>query len=214
MSSQQGVEFVPKLWRGQKIQMLRGVVIKKTESPKTPHGRENTPGEIIRIMFSILLSLALTNFLQGTLGSRVDSSNLNLEGGRWSSREMAPPPISNFDLLRYVGRWFQVYSDLASNTFESKYCVVADYGLFGNGTVSVRNRDRLGNVTGEQNGILGWGGLNNRTGLSTATGALTVNLQIPDSRGPPFPAPYDIILLGPPDYGEFGSYQFVPFFPQ
>lgn len=63
----------------------------------------------------------------------------------------------------------------------------------------------MDNVTGEQNGILGWGGINNRTGLNTVRGDLTVNLQIPGSRGPPFPAPYDVILLGPSTFGEFGQ---------
>lgn len=35
------------------------------------------------------------------------------------------------------------------------YCVVTDYGVFANGTVSVRNRQRDGGVTGAYNGILG-----------------------------------------------------------
>ena len=44
----------------------------------------------------------------------------------------------------------------------------------------------------------------NRTTLNTASGALTVNLD-----GVPFPAPYDIILLGPATYGPFGAYQYA-----
>ena len=43
-------------------------------------------------------------------------------------------------------------------------------------------------------------------GLGTASGSLTVNLQIPASRGPPFPAPYDIIMLGPKTSGDLGLY--------
>ena len=82
------------------------------------------------------------------------------------------------------------------------------YGVFANGTISVRNRDRLKNVTGEQNGILGWGEYK-QTSLTTASGSLTVNLQIPSSRGPPFPAPYDIILLGPQTHGPFGLYEYA-----
>lgn len=67
----------------------------------------------------------------------------------------------------------------------------------------------LNNVTGAQNGILGWAAPNNRTSLSTVRGDLTVYLQIPASRGPPFPAPYDVILLGPKTYGEFGAYEYA-----
>ena len=113
------------------------------------------------------------------------------------------------ELLRYLGRWTEVYSDLASRTFESKYCVTVDYGVFANGTISVRNRDRLQSVTGAQNGILGWAAFNNRTSLTSARGDLTVYLQIPAARGPPFPAPYDIILLGPETHGPFGGYEYA-----
>ena len=73
----------------------------------------------------------------------------------------------------------------------------------------MRNRDRLDNVTGPQNGILGWASINKRTSLTTAEGGLTVYLQIPAARGPPFPAPYDIVLLGPETYGEFGAYEYA-----
>ena len=41
----------------------------------------------------------------------------------------APPAVSNVELLKYVGRWVEVYSDLASRTFESRFCVTVDYGL-------------------------------------------------------------------------------------
>jgi len=88
-------------------------------------------------------------------------------------------------------------------------CVVTDYGLFANGTVSVRNRQRDGSVTGAYNGILGWAGLNNRTGLATSDGSLSVYLQIPPPGPQGIAAPYDIILLGPPTYGPFGLYQYA-----
>jgi len=88
-------------------------------------------------------------------------------------------------------------------------CVVTDYGLFANNTVSVRNRQRDGSVTGTYNGILGWAGLNNRTGLATSDGSLSVYLQIPPPGPQGIPAPYDIILLGPATYGPYGLYQYA-----
>ena len=121
----------------------------------------------------------------------------------------AAPPVPEVELLRYLGRWTEVYSDLSSRTFETKFCVTVDYGVFANSTVSVRNRDRLSNVTGPQNGILGWAAPNNRTTLSTVRGDLTVYLQIPAARGPPFPAPYDIVLLGPKTHGPYGLYEYA-----
>jgi len=77
---------------------------------------------------------------------------------------------------------------------------VADYGIFANSTVSVRNRERAGSVTGAETDILGWAGAT-FTSLNEASGALVVNLN-----GVPVPAPYDIILLGPANVPPFGSY--------
>jgi len=110
---------------------------------------------------------------------------------------------------RYLGRWYQVYADLETSLFESKYCVVADYGVFANNTISVRNRQRDGSVSGAYNGILGWAALNNRTGLGTADGSLSVYLQIPPPGPQGIAAPYDIILLGPASYGPFGLYEYA-----
>jgi lipocalin len=86
---------------------------------------------------------------------------------------------------------------------------VADYGVFANGTISVRNRQRDGSINGAYNGILGWAGLNNRTGLSTADGSLSVYLQLPAPAPQGIAAPYDIIMLGPETYGEFGLYEYA-----
>jgi lipocalin len=113
------------------------------------------------------------------------------------------------DILRYAGRWYQVYADLATSTFESNYCVTTDYGLFANGTISVRNRQRDGSVEGAYNGILGWANFNNRTSLGTADGSLSVYLQVPPPAPQGIAAPYDIILLGPATYGPFGLYQYA-----
>ncbi len=103
----------------------------------------------------------------------------------------------------------QVYQDVSTDVFESQYCVVADYGVFANGTISVRNRQRDGSVNGAYNGILGWAALNNRTGLTTADGSLSVFLQLPAPAPQGIPAPYDIILLGPSTHGEFGAYEYA-----
>jgi lipocalin len=93
----------------------------------------------------------------------------------------------------YLGRWYQVYSDLAVEaTFEnSSYCDTADYGLYPNGTISVLNRERQFSVTGLERVIYGWAAAEN----SAEPGQLTVNLQTTD-----FPAPYWIYQLGPESY--------------
>ena len=104
---------------------------------------------------------------------------LSLTLAALASSALGHAVVPEVELLRYVGRWFQVYADLETSLFESRFCVVADYGVFANGTVSVRNRQRDGSVTGAYNGILGWAALNNRTGLATADGSLSVHLQLP-----------------------------------
>ncbi len=64
-------------------------------------------------------------------------------------------------------------------------------------------------MNGSYNGILGWAALNNRTGLTTADGSLSVYLQLPAPAPQGIPAPYDIILLGPSTFGEFGAYEYA-----
>lgn len=93
----------------------------------------------------------------------------------------------------YLGRWYQVYSDLAVEaTFEnSSYCDTADYGLYPNGSISVLNRERQYSVTGPERVIYGWAAAEN----PAQPGQLTVNLQTTE-----FPAPYWIYQLGPETY--------------
>ena len=103
----------------------------------------------------------------------------------------------------YLGRWYQVYSDLAVEaTFEnSSYCDTADYGLYPNGTISVLNRERQYSVDGPERVIYGWAAAEN----SANPGQLTVNLQTTE-----FPAPYWIYQLGPETYnGSLYEYSIV-----
>jgi lipocalin len=105
-------------------------------------------------------------------------------------------PVSELDTSRYLGRWYQAYSDLAVvATFEnSSYCVTADYGKNPNGTISVENRERNYNVSGPERRILGWAQATN----SQKPGELTVNLQTTH-----FGAPYWVLELGPTTYENY-----------
>ena len=97
------------------------------------------------------------------------------------------------DQEKYLGRWYQMYGDLAVDiTFEnSSYCVTADYGLYPNNTISVLNRERYLNISGEVSEVYGWASLDNKT----EPGQLTVHLQTA-----PFPAPYWVYALGTDTY--------------
>ncbi len=97
------------------------------------------------------------------------------------------------DQEKYLGRWYQMYGDLAVDiTFEnSSYCVTADYGVYSNNTISVLNRERYLNISGELSEVYGWASLDNKT----EPGKFTVHLQTA-----PFPAPYWVYALGPDTY--------------
>ncbi len=98
--------------------------------------------------------------------------------------------VAELNRTQYLGRWYQVYSDLfVDATFEnSSYCDTADYGIYPNNTISVWNRERQYNVTGPEREIFGWASLDN----SSQPGELTVHLQTTE-----FPAPYWVFQLGP-----------------
>jgi apolipoprotein D and lipocalin family protein len=98
--------------------------------------------------------------------------------------------VSELNQTQYLGRWYQMYSDLfVDATFEnSSFCDTADYGLNPNNTLSVWNRERQYNVTGPERQIFGWAD----TADASKPGELTVHLQTTG-----FPAPYWVYQLGP-----------------
>ena len=104
--------------------------------------------------------------------------------------------VSELNQTQYLGRWYQVYSDLfVDATFEnSSFCDTADYGLNPNNTLSVFNRERQYNVTGPEREIFGWADVPD----ATKPGELTVHLQTTG-----FPAPYWVYQLGPVVSGQY-----------
>jgi lipocalin len=104
--------------------------------------------------------------------------------------------VSEFNQTQYLGRWYQVYSDLIVDaTFEnSSFCDTADYGLYPNNTISVLNKERQYNVTGPQRQIYGWADVTDKT----KPGELTVHLQTTA-----FGAPYWVYQLGPVEKDEY-----------
>lgn len=112
-------------------------------------------------------------------------------------------PIPTFDVISYLGDWFQVYTDAANEaTFEnSTYCATATYGLNDNSTISVLNKARIANITGQPYVIAGWA---EPTPNATYEGELTVHLQ-----GIAFAAPYWIYQLGPTNSDNQYDYSIV-----
>lgn len=98
--------------------------------------------------------------------------------------------VSSLNTTAYLGRWYQVYSDLAVEaTFENaSFCDTADYGLNTNNTISVLNRERQYSVDGPERVINGWAAATD----ARQPGQLTVHLQTVG-----LGAPYWIYELGP-----------------
>ncbi len=130
----------------------------------------------------------------------VPSSRI-LDGSAVENQSFSTVP--ELEVLRYLGRWYQVYADLAVYaTFEnSTFCDTADYGFYENGTISVLNRERQYSVDGPERPIYGWANIVN----VSEPGKLQVHLQTTE-----FPAPYWVYELGPPTYnGSLYEYSVV-----
>lgn len=106
-------------------------------------------------------------------------------------------PVDVIDLNKYLGHWYQVYTDVFNNnTFENgAFCATADYGVNKNGTISVLNKARIGSIDGKEYSINGWG---KKATNAQFQGELTVSLQ-----GSPFDAPYWIFKVGPENTTEY-----------
>lgn len=104
--------------------------------------------------------------------------------------------VSELNRTQYLGRWYQVYSDLfVDATFEnSSYCDTADYGIYPNDTISVWNRERQYNTTGPERQIFGWA----EAADASKPGELTVHLQTTG-----FGAPYWVYQLGPVHQNQY-----------
>lgn len=108
----------------------------------------------------------------------------------------AAAQVSELNRTQYLGRWYQVYSDLfVDATFEnSSFCDTADYGIYPNNTISVWNRERQYNSTGPERQIFGWATAED----SAKPGELTVHLQTTG-----FGAPYWVYQLGPVEKDQY-----------
>lgn len=100
---------------------------------------------------------------------------------------LAITPVPALDLLAYVGRWYQVFTDRFSSLTGPPFCGTANYGIFPNYTVSVHNDERVGGAGGTYIEVFGWASL-----TPGAPGELSVHLQIV-----PMVANYWVVALGP-----------------
>ena len=99
--------------------------------------------------------------------------------------------VTQLDLTKYQGRWYQVYGDKFDQLFQ-KYgkCATADYTIIPSGNVSVLNSQySLMNELEQYSGYAYYRSIINSKLLP---GELTVHLD-----GVPHDAPYSIINLGP-----------------
>jgi len=111
--------------------------------------------------------------------------------GRASPFFLDPPKtVSELDIPSYLGRWYQMFSDLVViSTFErNAYCVTADYGMNPNKTLSVYNANTVGSPTGKLNDIRGYAEVVD----PSEPGKLAVKFPVN-----PVPGEYWVLRLGP-----------------
>lgn len=114
-------------------------------------------------------------------------------------QRLALTPVPALDTLKYVGRWYQMYTDLASSLAGRPCCGTASYGLFPNITLSVHNEERVNSPGGDTLEISGWASF-----TKGAPGELSVHLQ-----GIPVVASYWVIALGPVNADGYYDYSIV-----
>jgi apolipoprotein D and lipocalin family protein len=97
-----------------------------------------------------------------------------------------PDTVSNLDINKYVGNWYQIYGAPTNVIFQGYgKCITAEYGLLENGNVSVLNSQL--NSKDELEQISGYAYYTN----ISEPGKLTVHLD-----GVPVDSPYWVVKLG------------------
>jgi lipocalin len=130
----------------------------------------------------------------------------------------SPTTVPELDVTKYVGLWYQMYSDIyVTKTFEKdSYCATAQYGAEADGKLSVHNYAKIGAPNGTDYVIDGYAYGSN----PEQPGQLKVHFNPVDGQKvSPFDAPYWVLELGPVnadglyDYSivsdNFGSFLFV-----
>ncbi|XP_078351219.1 outer membrane lipoprotein Blc-like isoform X3 [Oculina patagonica] len=109
--------------------------------------------------------------------------------------------VPSLNVTQYLGRWYQMYADATvMETFErDAVCVTADYSLQKDGKIGVLNSERLKTETGDAKNITGYAYVPD----PKEPGKLKVHLE-----GTPFDAPYWVVKLGLPSFGDNGLYQY------
>jgi len=97
-----------------------------------------------------------------------------------------PDVVNELDVKKYLGNWYQIYGAPTNVIFQGYgTCLTAQYGLLGDGSVSVLNSQINSNNDLEQ--ILGYAYYTN----TSEPGKLTVHLD-----GVPVDSPYWVVKLG------------------
>ncbi len=110
-----------------------------------------------------------------------------------SSVLCAPNTVSELDITKYLGLWYQMYADkLVYSSFEKdSYCATALYGGLDDGRISVHNYAKIGAPNGTDYPIDGYAYVAD----PNHPGQLKVHFD--SSQAAPFDAPYWVLALGP-----------------
>ncbi|CAH1789440.1 unnamed protein product [Owenia fusiformis] len=109
--------------------------------------------------------------------------------------DQAPKTVDKVDIEKYLGRWYQAYSNknMEARFLKDAFCVHADYTLVNATTITVRNSNRRRSPTGPLGQIEGFGY------KSESEGKLWIKLN----NGRLNPSPFWILKLGPVINGQY-----------
>eukprot|EP01099_Mayorella_cantabrigiensis_P008857 TRINITY_DN887_c0_g2_i2.p1 TRINITY_DN887_c0_g2~~TRINITY_DN887_c0_g2_i2.p1 ORF type:complete len:219 (-),score=63.86 TRINITY_DN887_c0_g2_i2:705-1292(-) len=134
-------------------------------------------------MNSISTIILITFFLSAASSFRLIPTDL--------AKCVNPSTVKELNVTQYLGLWYNIAADnLVLSTFQTDYCVTAEYGLRSDGKVSVLNTQRDGSVSGPQENITGYA---YQPDPVAYPGKLKVHLE----GGSPGEAPYWVLQLGP-----------------
>lgn len=115
------------------------------------------------------MKFSLTALTATTLSYLTQSVNAGLVLGECPSPDSIPR-VENFDLTRYVGQWYEIASDKATEFTIATTCTTAKYTPLANGNVEVVNRGYYWYALGQYISVDG-----EASCQSTGEGVCTVN---------------------------------------
>eukprot|EP00164_Ancoracysta_twista_P014441 GFYU01023533.1.p2 GENE.GFYU01023533.1~~GFYU01023533.1.p2 ORF type:complete len:227 (+),score=30.30 GFYU01023533.1:57-683(+) len=147
-----------------------------------------------KLTFVLLAAVALTVMTPGATAASLRSTYHLNKKNKLVVKDV--PTVPSLNVTEFLGTWYQMYTDNFNGIFErNPFCATAQYGLNPNGTLSVRNIDRVGAYNGTRTEVQGYA---YQVAPQQYPGRLAVVFPFN-----PVPGPYWIVKMGAPANGQY-----------